>query len=199
MHRATLIASLLVLSACQSPNPYQAQSLPMPPAPPGAATHFDRSAYPAAPRDFGRYRSWSWQDGRLPAGNTWVTPEQMAEIVNAGLDQRGLRQAHDPAGADLRVSASLRFEKRLRQYEDRSGVYYGNDPWGDRYGSWASAPLVRTYEVQVAVVYLEFRDARDGQVVWTGSAETDASGERSDRNQALREATAEALGEYPPR
>lgn len=123
----------------------------------------------------------------------------MAEIVNAGLDQRGLRQAHDPAGADLRVSASLRFEKRLRQYEDRSGVYYGNDPWGDRYGGWASAPLVRTYEVQVAVVYLEFRDARDGQVVWTGSAETDASGERSDRNQALREATAEALGEYPPR
>ena len=75
----------------------------------------------------------------------------------------------------------------------------GNDPWGDRYGGWASAPLVRTYEVQVAVVYLEFRDARDGQVVWTGSAETDASGERSDRNQALREATAEALGEYPPR
>ena len=115
----------------------------------------------------------------------------------------GERKLSDPGfllgSTPINNSDPLRFEKRLRQYEDRSGVYYGNDPWGDRYGGWASAPLVRTYEVQVAVVYLEFRDARDGQVVWTGSAETDASGERSDRNQALREATAEALGEYPPR
>ena len=64
MRTAIAILILPLLAACQSQNPYQAESLPMPPAPPGAATTFDRSAYPAAPRDYGRYRSWSWLDGR---------------------------------------------------------------------------------------------------------------------------------------
>lgn len=191
--------ALLALAGCQSANPYKAESRPMPPAPPEAATTFDRSAYPAPPRDFGRYRNWTWLNGRLPAGNSWATPEQMVDIVNAGLDQHGLRQSREPASADLKVAASLRFEKRLRQYNDSSGAYYGNGPYRDQYGAWATVPLVRTYEQEVAVVYLEFYDARDNQPVWSGSAESDASGSRSDRTTALREAIKEALDNYPPR
>ena len=60
-----LLTLALLLGACQSPNPYKAESRPLPPAPPGAASTFDHSAYPAAPRDFGRYRSWTWLDGQL--------------------------------------------------------------------------------------------------------------------------------------
>jgi hypothetical protein len=193
-----LLALSLLLAACQSPNPYKAESRPLPPAPPGAATTFDSSAYPAAPRDFGRYRSWTWADGRLPAGTHWSTPEQMAEMVNAGLDQHGLRQARNPAEADLKVSATLRYERRLRQYDDYAGAYYGNGPWRDQYGAWASVPIVRTYEEQVGVVYLEFYDARDNQPVWSGSAETRANGSRSQNVDALREAVEEALDGYPP-
>ncbi|WP_330114503.1 DUF4136 domain-containing protein [Pseudomonas sp. JS3066] len=198
MKLPALLALALLLSACQSPNPYKAESRPLPPAPPGAATTFDSSAYPAAPRDFGRYRSWTWLDGQLPAGNNWATPEQMAEMVNSGLDQHGLRQARTPGQADLKVSASLRYERRLRQYDDYGGAYYGSGPWRDQYGAWATVPVVRTYEEQVAVVYLEFYDARDNQPIWSGSGETYANGNRSDGVAALREAVKEALDDYPP-
>ena len=71
--RLTLLAVCLSLTACQgqSHNPYSPQSTPLPPAPAAAAQTFDHSAYPAAPRDYGRYRSWAWQDGQLPAGAGW--------------------------------------------------------------------------------------------------------------------------------
>ncbi|WP_044873934.1 DUF4136 domain-containing protein [Pseudomonas sp. LFM046] len=199
MKRLALLALTLLLGACQSPNPYKAESRPLPPAPPGAATTFDASAYPAAPRDFARYRSWAWLDGQLPAGNNWATAEQMADMVNSGLDQHGLRPARNPGEADLKVSASLRYERRLRQYDDYGGVYYGNGPWHDQYGAWATVPIVRTYEEQVAVVHLEFYDAHDNQAVWTGSGEASANGDRSDGVAALRQAVKDALDDYPPR
>ena len=44
-----LLLMCLGLAACQSSNPYVAQSRPLPPAPAQAATTFDRSAYPAPP------------------------------------------------------------------------------------------------------------------------------------------------------
>ncbi len=58
--RILLISTSLSLAACSSPNPYSPQSTPLPPAPAAAAQIFDHSAYPAAPRDYGRYRSWAW-------------------------------------------------------------------------------------------------------------------------------------------
>ncbi|MFZ6046235.1 DUF4136 domain-containing protein [Pseudomonas sp. CR3202] len=198
MKLPALLALALLLGACQSPNPYLYQSRPLPPAPAGVAGTFDASAYPAPPRDYGRYRSWTWLDGQLPAGNNWATPEQMADMVNSGLDQHGLRQARNPAQADLKVSASLRYERRLRQYDDYGGAYYGSGPWHDQYGAWATVPIVRTYEEQVAVVYLQFYDARDNQPIWSGSGEADANGDRSDSVAALRTAVKEALDDYPP-
>ena len=122
----------------------------------------------------------------------------MVDIVNSGLDQHGLRQSREPAAADLKVAASLRFEKRLRQYNDSSGAYYGNGPYRDQYGAWATVPLVRTYEQEVAVVtWSSTTPATTSR--WSGSAESDASGSRSDRTTALREAIREALENYPPR
>ncbi|MCY1304757.1 hypothetical protein D9M69_684310 [compost metagenome] len=59
-------------------------------------------------------------------------------------------------------------------------------------------PLVRTYEEQVAVVYLQFFDARDNQPIWSGSGETRAGGSRSDGVDALRDALNAALDDYPP-
>ncbi|MNE76377.1 hypothetical protein D3C80_1726080 [compost metagenome] len=122
----------------------------------------------------------------------------MADLVNSGLDQHGLRQARSPDQADLKVSASLRYERRLRQYDDYGGAYYGSGPWRDQYGAWATVPLVRTYEEQVAVVYLQFFDARDNQPIWSGSGETRAGGSRSDGVDALRDALNAALDDYPP-
>jgi len=192
MRTAIAILILPLLAACQSQNPYQAESLPIPPAPPGAATTFDRSAYPAAPRDYGRYRSWSWLEGRAPGG------DQLADSVSAGLDQYGLRPALDGPG-DVLVSARISQEIRLRQYQDNVGGYYGTGShWDRRYGAYGSVPIVRTYEQKVAVVRIELIDPRDRQVVWSGSGEAVAGKDQAAQADAIRAAIRSALDGYPP-
>ena len=192
MRTAIALCILPLLAACQSQNPYQAESLPMPPAPPEAATTFDRSAYPAAPRDYGRYRSWSWLDGRAPGG------DQLADSVSAGLDQYGLRPALNGSG-DVLVSARISQETRLRQYQDNVGGYYGTGShWDRRYGAYGSVPIVRTYEQKVAVVRIELIDPRDRQVVWSGSGEALAGKDQAAQAEAMRAAIRSALNGYPP-
>lgn len=183
------------LGACSSPNPYTASSNPLPPAPPQAAQTFDASAYPAAPRDYGRYRSWSWANNQLPPGNALADPEKIAEAVSNGLDQRGLRPARNGPG-DLFVTADLRMEKRLRQVQENYGGGYG--PYGPGYAGYGSYPVVRTYEVQVLVVRIGLFDGRTGQPVWSASAETERGASMGQQQDAIRQAVGKALAAYPP-
>ncbi|MCO7570487.1 DUF4136 domain-containing protein [Pseudomonas chlororaphis] len=188
------------LAACQGSNPYVASSNPMPPAPPQAASTFDRSAYPAAPRDYGRYRNWAWLNGRLPNGSAWADSAQIAEAVSNALDQQGLRPVLDRRPADLWVSADLHLEKRLRQVQDDYGYggYGGYNRYGPGYGMYGSVPVVRTYEVEVVVVRVNLYDGASGQPVWSASAETSSRGSLSERADALREAVQKAMAAYPP-
>ncbi|TPG74507.1 DUF4136 domain-containing protein [Pseudomonas arsenicoxydans] len=200
--RSGVLVICLGLAACQGSNPYVASSNPMPPAPPGAAKVFDRSAYPAAPRDYGRYRSWAWLDGRLPPGTNWADSAQVAEVVSNALDQRGLRPLHDNRPADLFVSANLHLETRLLQQQDDYGYYGGGyggyNHYGSGYGMYGSVPIVRTYQEQVLVVQVDLYDAGTGQPVWSGSAETGQSGSQSEQADALRKAVEKAMSAYPP-
>ncbi|MGY2290637.1 DUF4136 domain-containing protein [Pseudomonas sp. SDO528_S397] len=195
-----LILLGLGLAGCQSPNPYVAASRPLPPAPAQAATTFDASAYPAPVRDYGAYRSWGWLNGQLPAGSAWADSAQIAEAVSGALDQRGLRPLHDQRPPDLLVSADVRLEKRLRQVQDDYGYGYGGgyNRYGNGYGMYNSVPVVRTYEVTVAVVRVNLFDARSGQPVWSTSAETASNGSLSERADALRKAVQKAMTAYPP-
>ncbi|MCP2065245.1 DUF4136 domain-containing protein [Pseudomonas laurylsulfatiphila] len=190
----------LGLAACQGSNPYVATSNPLPPAPPQAAKTFDRSAYPAAPRDYGRYRSWAWLDGHLPPGTAWADSAQVAEAVSNALDQRGLRPLHDNRPADLFVSADLRLETRLRQVQDDyyGGGYGGYNGYGPGYGGYATVPIIRTYQEQVVVVQVDLFDAKSGQPIWSSSAETGNRGSESERADAIREAVEKAMSAYPP-
>lgn len=200
--RSGLLVICLGLAACEGTNPYVASSNPIPPAPPQAATTFDRSAYPAAPRDYGRYRSWAWLDGHLPPGTSWADSEQVAEAVSSALDQRGLRPLHDNRPADLFVSADLRVETRLRQVQDDYGAYgyggYNRYGYGPGYGMYGSVPIVRTYSEQVVVVHVNLFDAQSGQPVWSSSAETGQRGTQSQQVDAIREAVEKAMSAYPP-
>ncbi|WP_434708488.1 DUF4136 domain-containing protein [Pseudomonas sp. R1-1] len=195
-----LLLMCMGLAACQASNPYVAQSRPLPPAPPQAATTFDRSAYPAPPRDYARYRSWAWLDGQMPPGTVWADSAQVAEAVSNALDQRGLRPLRDNRPADVLVSASLRMETRLRQVRDDYGYggYGGYDRYGRGYGMYNSVPIVRTYQEQVVVVQVDLFDAGNGQPVWSASAETAATGNQIERSDAIREAVEKALAAYPP-
>ncbi|RJG13325.1 DUF4136 domain-containing protein [Pseudomonas cavernicola] len=196
--RICMLACCLSLVACQGSNPYTASSNPLPPAPAQAANTLDLSSYPAAPRDYGRYRTWAWLDGHLPAGTSWASPELVQETLSTSLDQRGLRPAQQGAKADLRVAANMHVERRLRQVQDNYGSYYGYGPYGNNYGLYGSVPLVRTYEEEVMVVRIDLFDAGNGQAVWSGSAETDSRGSQSERATALRSAVQQALSDYPP-
>jgi len=201
MPRRFAVALLcLGLAACQSPNPYVASSNPLPPAPPQAAQTFDASAYPAAPRDYGRYRNWAWVNDQLPAGSNLADPAQIAEAVSNGLDQRGLRPARSGI-PDLRVAADLRIERRLQQVTDDYGPGYGpgygpRGPYG--YGPYGPPPVTRTYEVQVLVIRIQLYDGTSGQPLWSASAETGTQGSESQRADALRQAVEKALMAYPP-
>ncbi|MDR8366879.1 DUF4136 domain-containing protein [Pseudomonas sp. JL3] len=204
--RSGLLVICLGLAACQGSNPYVATSNPLPPAPPQAATSFDRSAYPAPPRDYGRYRSWAWLNGRLPPGTAWADSAQVAEAVSNALDQRGLRPLHGNRPADLLVSAELRLETRLRQVRDDYGYgggYYGGgyggyNRYGSGYGMYNTVPVIRTYQVQVVVVRVDLFDASTGEPVWSASAETSSQGSQSERTDAIREAVEKAMSAYPP-
>jgi hypothetical protein len=200
-----LVLLPLTLAACQGSNPYVASGNPIPPAPAQAADTFDASAYPAPARDYGRYRSWAWRDSRSPTGMPSTAPGQLADAVSNALDQHGLRPAHG-APADLLVSADIRQERRLRQVRDydydpyygpTAGVGFGGYRHG--YGAYGSVPVVRTYAVEVMVVRIELFDARNGQPVWSASAESGSSKDSPrDRENALRESVSKALSGYPP-
>ncbi|TFB41866.1 DUF4136 domain-containing protein [Pseudomonas sp. F01002] len=200
--RSGLLMICLGLAACQGSNPYVASSNPLPPAPPQAANTFDRSAYPAPPRDYGHYRSWAWLNGRLPPGSAWADSAQVAEAVSNALDQRGLRPLHDNRPADLFVSAELHLETRLRQVRDdygySGGGYGGYNRYGSGYGMYNTVPIVRTYQEQVVVVRVDLFDAQSGQPVWSASAETSNRGSQSERADAIREAVEKAMSAYPP-
>ncbi|MDI3356107.1 DUF4136 domain-containing protein [Pseudomonas sp. UYIF39] len=200
--RSGLLVICLGLSACQGSNPYVASSNPLPPAPPQAANTFDRSAYPAPPRDYGHYRSWAWLNGQLPPGSAWADSGQVAEAVSNALDQRGLRPLHDNRPADLFVSADLHLETRLRQVRDDYGYdgggYGGYNRYGSGYGMYNTVPIVRTYQEQVVVVRVDLFDAQSGQPVWSASAETSNRGSQSERADAIREAVEKAMSAYPP-
>jgi hypothetical protein len=202
MKRLALLPLFLALAACQSPNPYTAVSAAIPPAPPQAANGIDMSAYPAAPRDFGRYRNWTWLNGQLPPGTQWAESAQVAEAVSNGLDQRGLRPSQNPQTADLRVAADTHTETRIRQVrDDYYDPYYGGgyyNGYRNGYGGYATVPVVRTYQEQVVVVRISLFDGRSGQPVWSASAETGSGGDQSARAKALRQAVQHALTAYPP-
>ena len=200
---AALLVLSLALGACQSPNPYTPSAMPMPPAPAQAANTLDLSAYPAPPRDYGRYQSWAWLNGRLPVGTAWADSAQIAEAVSNALDQRGLRPAQPNRPADLFVSADLHTEKRLRQVQDDYGYGAGygrgyGDPWGRYGGMYGSVPVIRTYQVEVMVVRINLYDGKTGQPVWSSSAETSSTGSLSERSDALRESLNKAVQAYPP-
>ncbi|MDD1506622.1 DUF4136 domain-containing protein [Pseudomonas sp. CNPSo 3701] len=201
MKRFALLLFTTALAACQSHNPYTTDSVPLPPAPPGAANHFDRSAYPTAPRDYAAYRSWAWQ--QRPAGSAWASADLVQDALNNALDQRGLRPAQGSAAADLKVRTDTRLERRVRQVADSYDPYYGGDfgnrgYYGNGVGVGARVPLTRTYEEEVVVVRIDFFDGRSGEQIWSGQAEMRSSGSQAERADALRKAVSDALGEYPP-
>lgn len=183
--RLLLLPLLLLLAACQS-------------------TRVERDFDPA--RDFGAYRSWSWQEPAVqfrpndPRLDSSLTEQRVRAAVADQLEQRGLRQAPPGSVGDLKVQAWMIVDQRHTQVTNYSGGYWGN-PWNPYWGM-PSYSETRTFDYQVGTLLINLLDGHDGKLVWRGSAEKvvrrgNASPE--ERTQAIREAVARVLSLYPPR
>lgn len=154
-------------------------------------------------RDFSAYRSWSWKTPALqyrpddPRLRSDLTEQRVREAIAAQLDQHGLRPAQ--GAPDLLVQAWLILDQRQEQYTNLYAapmIGGWGAPWGPAYGE------TRTLDYQVITLQIDLFDARDGKLVWRGSAEQLAETGNpppAARAAAIRRIVAKVLEQYPPR
>lgn len=183
-HPLLLLPLLLLLAACQS-------------------IRLERDFDPN--RDFGAYRSWSWQEPALqfrpedPRLDSDLTEQRIRAAVAEQLDQRGLRQAPAGSAGDLKVQVFMIVDRRQSQITSYSGGYWGN-PWHAYWGMPAYSET-RTLDYQVGTLQIDLFDGRDGKLVWRGSAEKvlrEQQASPAERTADIRETVARVLSQYPP-
>ena len=182
--RTLLIASLLLLAACQGPR-------------------LQRDFDPA--RDFAGYRSWQWQEPAVrfrpddPRLTSDLNGQRIEQAITEQLEQRGLRPAAQDQAADLRVQAWLIVDDRQQQIT----TSYGG-AWGSGWNGYWGGPVMqetRNLDYQVGTLQIDLRD-RAGQLVWRGSAAQTLPrdpGTPQQRTAAIRATVAQILAKYPPR
>ena len=184
LRRLLLLGMALLLSACETTQ----------------VNHdFDAS------RDFASYRSWSWKEPGLqyrpndPRIKSDLTEQRIRQAVAEQLDQRGLRQAAAGNKADLQVQTYLIVDNRQQQVSTQYGGPWGG-PWG---GYWGPAMYneTRSVDYQVGTLQIDLLDARDGKLVWRGSAEqiVNPRPTSAERNAAIHNAASKILSNYPPK
>ena len=202
LHHLALSTAVIVLFGCQAPNPYQAQSTPLPPAPAAAATYFDVSAYPASSENK-TYNYWCWYEVNL----TPVLNQDTAQRVLAEqLEQFGLRAAPSMQQCELKVRLSNQYSQR-RRHSDYNyptahyGYGYGCDyPFNDRYrysGVGVDVPITsRSYTEHYLQLTLTFIDAQTHTMVWQAQSETASHQQGNSSEKALRQAINSMLKRY---
>ncbi|WP_028241293.1 DUF4136 domain-containing protein [Stutzerimonas azotifigens] len=182
IQRLFLLPALLLLAACQT-------------------VQLERDFDPN--RDFSGYRQWSWRDPAVryqpedPRLQSDLTEQRVREAVDGQLEQRGLRPAPAGSQGDLQVQAWLMVDKREQQMVTHYGSMWG--PWSGYWGPGYTE--ARTVEYQVGTLQVDLYDARDGKLVWRGSASQvlpSGSPGPQERATAIRETVAKVLSQYPP-
>ena len=164
--------------------------------------------------DFAKFKTWAWKDPALryqpdsPMLKSDLTEQRIIQAVSSGLDQRGLRPAAAGSKPDLLIQTYLIVANRQEQIVTNYG--YGG-PWGGAWGypggpweGYWGAPMyneTRNVIYQVGTLQIDLSDAKDGKLVWRGSAEkiVDNSTSPAERNAAIHEAVSKILADYPPK
>ncbi len=205
LHYLLPSAVAILLVGCQSGNPYQAESLPLPPAPAAAATHFDASAYPAKVNSR-TYSYWCWHDQYVTARPIVSTVDNAQHILAEQLEQYGLRPASSAEQCQLTVQltrSQRQYERRV--YDNLPSANYGfgyrhGDPYYDRHrysGIGVNLPIgSHRYTEYYQLLTLTFTDAQTQQPVWRtqSSVSSDLQGQTTEK--ALRQAIDNMLSSY---
>ena len=194
LRRIALLGLALLLSACES-------------------MQVSHDFNPAV--DFAQFRTWAWKDPAVqyqpnnPMLKSDLTEQRIIQAVGSQLDQRGLRPVAAGGKPDLLVQTYLIVANRQEQVVTNYGYggpwggpwgVYGGGPWG---GYWGPAAYNETRNViyQVGTLQIDLTDAKDGRLVWRGSAEKvlNDSPTPQERSAAIREAVTKILNNYPPK
>ena len=186
LRRIALLGLALLLSACES-------------------MQVTNDFNPAV--DFAQFRTWAWKDPAVqyqpnnPMLKSDLTEQRIIQAVGSQLDQRGLRPVASGAKPDLLVQTYLIVANRQEQVVTNYG--YGR-PWGGPWGGyWGPAAYNETRNViyQVGTLQIDLTDAKNGRLVWRGSAEKilNNSPTPQERSAAIREAVTKILSNYPPK
>ena len=196
-----------MLISCQASNPYQADGKPLPPAPPEAAQHFDRSSYPAqlGTQD---YNYWCWQHLDANQSNPVYPPDSAQGIVAEQLEQYGLRAATYLQQCELKILFSSQHGQRTNyNYYDRPypsvslGYGYGRfNTYHAHYrhsGIGINFPITpRAYTENYQQLTLSFIDAKTGQQIWQGRSTVSHQNNSTNSIPNLREAIRVMLDNY---
>ena len=195
LRRIALLGLALLLSACETMQ----------------VTHDYNPAV-----DFAAFKTWAFKDPALqyrpnsPMLKSDLTEQRIIQAVSSELDQRGLRPVAAGSKPDLLVQTYLIVANRQEQVVTNYGY---NGPWG---GPWAGgywggpwegywgAPMyneTRNVVYQVGTLQIDLIDAKDGKLVWRGSAEkvVDSSPTPAERSAAIQQAVTKSLSTYPPK
>ena len=182
--RLLLVASLLLLGACQS-----------------IQTDYDYNTR----FDFSRPLSWQWRQPAVsytpddPRYHGSLNEQRILAAVEDGLLQRGLR----PAAAGQRADLQAQVFNIIDQRQQMMTTYYGGEMIATRHG-YISTPLYAdTHNLYYNLVTLQI-DLYDasGALVWRGSGVQQMPNgplEPAEREQLIRQTVSKILEGYPPR
>lgn len=202
-----LSTAAALLLGCQASNPYQAEGLPLPPAPSEAATHFDRSAYPAPVRSTD-HKYWCWHNQAENPANQSYPQDSAQSILAEQLEQYGLRAATPQQPCQLKVQLSSQNNQRQRpvyyDYPYPSASfgygYGGRHSYHDRYrhsGIGLTVPLTpRAYTEYYQLLHVSFTDAHSGQLIWQNQSTVTSNQQGQISAQTLRSAMSKMLNSY---
>ncbi len=200
-----LSTGAILLFGCQANNPYQAQGLPLPAAPAAAATHFDKSAYPAV-TDKKTYTYWCWNELSTQSLYSDATQSVERQALAEQLEQYAFRPASSSNPCELKISINSQYGQQTRRdYSNYPSAHYGygygrSHGYHDRYrysGIGMDFPIIpRTYTEHFQQLTLTFTDASSGQIIWQTQSQITSNQHAQTFEAALREAINRMLKDY---
>ena len=200
-----LSTGAILLFGCQANNPYQAQGLPLPAAPAAAATHFDKSAYPAV-TDKKTYTYWCWNELSTQSLYSDATQSVDRQALAEQLEQYAFRPASSSNPCELKITIISQYGQQTRRdYSNYPSAHYGygygrSHGYHDRYrysGIGMDFPIIpRTYTEHFQQLTLTFTDAESGQTIWQTQSQITSNQHAQTSETALREAINKMLKDY---
>ncbi|MAJ59402.1 MAG: hypothetical protein CBC48_05145 [bacterium TMED88] len=152
--------------------------------------------------DFSQYGTYFWLPAPDPtdktngAQNDGLLNQRIERAVDAVLSKKGMRRVEERADASLLVTEHINAKQKLRVNTTNYGYGYG------RWGYWGGPGYTDTtvHQYQQGTLILDLIDAKNKELVWRGSAQSQLRDMKTpqEREKRVRAAVEAILAKYPP-